>query len=138
VSAVSATGGCLCGAVRYRAPRASLQGIVICHCGQCRRFHGHCGAYASVPRDCLEFDRQEQLRWYRSSARARRGFCAQCGASLFWDPNDSDRIAVAAGSLDDAGELRVTCHIYTADAGGYYEIAPGLPQHRQGLPRQSS
>ena len=38
-------GGCLCGRVRYTV-RGPLRGILLCHCGQCRRWHGHLGAYS--------------------------------------------------------------------------------------------
>ena len=33
------TGGCLCGAVRYRASADPLR-VVSCHCGMCRRTSG--------------------------------------------------------------------------------------------------
>ena len=43
----TATGSCLCGAVRYEV-RGPLRQVVNCHCGQCRKFHGHYGAYSSA------------------------------------------------------------------------------------------
>jgi hypothetical protein len=39
----TAAGGCLCGAVRYEV-RGPLRPVVNCHCGQCRKSHGHYGA----------------------------------------------------------------------------------------------
>ena len=123
------SGGCLCGAVRYRlngAPRP----IVYCHCGQCRRTHGHFAAYTSVPTEALELVEQRGLAWFRSSPEAERGFCRECGASLFW--RRIGDCGVAAGSLDDAVGLEAAAHIFVADKGAYYEIADGLPQHAQG------
>ncbi len=122
------TGGCLCGAVRY-ALSGKLRPVVNCHCGQCRRSHGHYAAYTSVARDGFALTESRGLKWYRSSPLARRGFCAECGGSLFWDPPDRDTLSVAAGSLDDATGLTTLCHIYVADKGAYYRIDDGLAQY---------
>jgi hypothetical protein len=40
---IRATGGCLCGAVRYEV-RGPLRPVVYCHCTQCRRTSGHFSA----------------------------------------------------------------------------------------------
>jgi hypothetical protein len=121
------TGGCECGAVRY-ALSGRLRDVVNCHCGQCRRTHGHVAAYTAVARRGLELTESRGLKWYRSSTAARRGFCGECGASLFFDPDDRGHVAVAAGTLDDASGLKTRGHIYVAGKGAYYEIADGLEQ----------
>ena len=120
-----ATGGCLCGAVRY-ALRGELRDVINCHCGQCRRSHGHFGAYTSVTHDQISFTETRGLKWYDSSAIARRGFCAECGSSLFWEPAGKDHLAVAAGSIDQPSGLTTTGHIFTDDKGDYYTIDDGL------------
>lgn len=125
-------GGCLCGAVRYRL-HGPLRDVVACHCGQCRRWHGHFGAYTAVPRDALELTANGELTWYRSSDRASRGFCRVCGSSLFWQGEGRDHVAIAAGSLDDGSGLRLTEHIHVADKPGYYDLKDGLPQRERGL-----
>ncbi len=118
-------GVCLSGAVRYVA-HGELRDVVNCHCGQCRRFHGHVGAYTTVPRTQLRLLRERGLSWYRSSARARRGFCSECGASLFWEPVEGTDIAISAGTLDPPTGLRTIRHIFVADAGDYYTIDDAL------------
>jgi hypothetical protein len=122
-----ATGGCLCGAVRFGI-RGRLSDVVNCHCGMCRRFHGHYGPYADADRAGVAFDEDRGLRWYRSSDKAERGFCGECGASLFWRGDGQDRISIAAGSLDAPTGLRTVKHIFTADRGDYYEITDGAEQ----------
>ena len=126
------TGGCLCGAVRYEL-QGRLRGVVNCHCGQCRRTHGHFSANTAVKLDQLVLHQLAGLKWFRSSDEARRGFCQQCGASLFWAPMDGNYIAVAAGSLDQPSGLETVAHIHTADLADYYRIDDDLPHHPGGL-----
>jgi hypothetical protein len=121
------TGGCLCGGVRYRVT-GRLQPVVACHCGQCRRTHGHFAAYATAAKPALELVEDWGLRWYGSSPGVRRGFCGTCGASVFWERVDGPGISIAAGTLDAPTGLATVGHIFVADAGDYYAIADGLPR----------
>ena len=57
-----------------------------------------------------------------------RGFCKECGSSMFWDPRGGDNIAISAGSLDSTAGLKTIGHVYVSQAGDYYEIADALPQ----------
>ena len=125
-------GGCLCGAVRYRLHTPPRR-IVACHCGQCRRWHGHYGAYTAVPKRALELTASDDLVWYRSSDAAERGFCRVCGSSLFRCADARDHVSIAAGSLDDSAGLHLAEHIFVAGKAGYYELADGLPQRERGL-----
>jgi hypothetical protein len=68
------------------------------------------------------------LKWYRSSQRARRGFCSECGASLFWEADDRDTISIAAGTLDEPTGLSTILQIHTASAGDYYELPANVPE----------
>lgn len=74
---------------------------------------------------------EETLRWYQSSATARRGFCAHCGSFLFWEATDSDKIDIAMGAFDGPTGTPLDRHIFVADKGDYYTIADGLPQRDQ-------
>jgi hypothetical protein len=120
-------GGCLCGGVRYRVTGRLLP-VVACHCGQCRRTHGHFAAYATAAKAALELVEDGGLRWYGSSPGVRRGFCGTCGASVFWERTDGRTIGVAAGTLDGPTGLTTVGHIYVADAGDYYAIGDDLPR----------
>ena len=67
------TGGCLCGGVRYEV-RGPLRPVVDCHCMMCRRTSGHFAAFTATRSEDLVLIESEGLRWYRASAKARRGF----------------------------------------------------------------
>ena len=125
-SAHRLTGGCLCGAVRYAA-HGALRNVVYCHCEQCRRTSGHYVAATNVADADLELTTSDGLRWFDSSAAAKRGFCGLCGSSLFWKRLESDTISVMAGSLDDKQALIADRHIFVDDKASYYAINDGLP-----------
>jgi hypothetical protein len=129
-----ATGGCLCGAVRYEV-RGPLRDILICHCVECRRWHGNVAASTAAARGDLILTGQRGLRWIaspQSDARARRGFCGECGSSLFWDAPGRDYVAIAAGSLDGETGLRVAGHWFTSQKGDWYQLPDdGLPHHQR-------
>ena len=125
------SGGCLCGAVRYEV-RGPLRPIVMCHCRQCRRTTGHLMAATAARRADFRLLTADGLKWYDSSAHARRGFCGNCGAPLFWEALGRDYLSIAAGTLDDASGLAIACHIFVADKGAYYEITDPAPQSPDG------
>jgi hypothetical protein len=114
-------GGCLCGAVRYEL-RSEPTNVTYCHCSMCRRWHGHVGAYAAVDRADFILAEQRGLRWHRSSPDARRGFCAECGSSLFFDEARLPKMAFCPGTLDGPTNLRSKAHIFASSKGDYYAI----------------
>jgi hypothetical protein len=128
---VRATGGCLCGAVRFEV-RGELRDVIECHCEMCRKAHGHVAAYSATAKAALALTEARGLKWYVSSEIARRGFCAKCGSSLFWEPAAKDYIAIAAGTLDGPTGLKTIVQIHTASAGDYYPIDPQIPQKPAG------
>ena len=120
-------GRCLCGAVSFTIS-GPLRQVVVCHCGQCQHNHGGPAYYTSAAWKDIALEGKDRLRWYQSSARARRGFCAECGSSLFWEPIGEARVSINAGALDEPTGLTIARHIYVADKGDWYEIHDGLPQ----------
>ena len=114
-------GGCLCGQVRFEAD-APLRDVFACHCSQCRKTSGHFWAATSVPLDRFRLTESAGLRWFQSSAQARRGFCGACGSSLFWEPVGEARISIAAGALEGDTGLTITENWCVEDKGDYYEI----------------
>lgn len=121
------TGGCLCGAVRYEVI-GPVRDVENCHCSRCRRTNGHFGAYTAAPSSALTLTEARGLSWYVADGR-ERGFCASCGASLFWRRIDAGHTSIAAGTLDAPTGLRTALHIFTDSGGDYYEITDGLPRY---------
>jgi hypothetical protein len=126
------TGGCLCGAVRYQVC-GPLRDVLVCHCEECRRWHGAPAESTAAPRDRFELTVERGLRWVdspKSDAHARRGFCGECGSSLFWDAPGRDYVAIAAGTVDGTTGVRTAAHWYVGQKGDWYALPDdGLPRH---------
>jgi hypothetical protein len=122
----TSAGGCLCGAVRYEA-RAPLRDVVNCHCSRCRRTHGHFAAYTEVAAAELALLKDRGLGWYVADGR-ERGFCRDCGASLFWRRQGERGISIAAGTLDEPTGLHTVAHIFVDSKGDYYDLADDVPR----------
>ena len=123
-------GSCLCGKITFQVS-GDLPPASACHCSQCRKQSGHFEASTDVLRENVSIDGEENIRWYESSKKVRRGFCMQCGSNLFWDPLDREKhkwTAIALGAFDTPTGTKLKNHIFTSEKGDYYEIADGLPQ----------
>ena len=122
-------GSCLCGAVAFTIA-AELTDPLACHCKQCRQQSGHYFAAAHAPKAAVSFTRQDGLAWYRASDVATRGFCRECGSTLFWRSDRGDEVAVALASIDGPTGLSLGRHVWVNGKGDYYEIGDGLPQEK--------
>ncbi|PCJ10099.1 MAG: aldehyde-activating protein [Rhodobacteraceae bacterium] len=123
-------GSCLCGAVTFE-----FQGEIAdpngCHCHQCRKQTGHYLVSTDVDRSKLTIFGEQSLTWFQSSDKVRRGFCAVCGSTLFWDPMFQRQTAIAMGSFDTPTGVQLGLHIFVADKGDYYQITDGALQNQQ-------
>jgi hypothetical protein len=136
-SSFRAAGQCLCAAVRFIV-HGPLRDVIVCHCRDCRRWHGHVFAATAVKRDDLAVIQTGTLRWFTvpgDQPLPLRGFCSNCGSSLFWDAPERETISIAAGTLNSPTGLRTVAHIFTACAGDYEVLLDdGLPHHSHAAP----
>lgn len=92
------SGGCQCGAVRFRVSGA-LGRASICHCRMCQKaFGGFYAPLVAIDRAQLQWTRGEPAR-FRSSNHVTRGFCASCGTPLTYE-EPGDKLAIAIGAFD--------------------------------------
>ncbi len=118
-------GSCLCGLIRYELTGAT-RSVVACHCTQCRKTSGHYVAATQVADDDLTINGVDHLTWFKSSAKAQRGFCKTCGSQLFWRAFGTGMTSVMAGTLDGATGLIMDQQIMVAHKGDYYAL-PDVP-----------
>ncbi|MCR4266875.1 GFA family protein [Nitratireductor sp. ZSWI3] len=95
------TGGCQCGAVRFRATRLGRPSI--CHCRMCQKqFGSFFGAFVTAYVDDLRWTRGVP-DYFRSSDKVERGFCRGCGTPLTY--RHPDGIELAIGAFDRPEDL---------------------------------
>jgi hypothetical protein len=104
IDASGFTGGCQCGAVRYRLA-ATPTGANICHCRMCQKAGGAPFMAFGGVRLSQFVVTQGAIATFSSSDIAERGFCARCGTPLTYHELESDRVSVTLGSLDDPGAV---------------------------------
>ena len=124
-------GGCLCGAVRYRATKPPLRGV-ICHCSKCRRHSGAPAlAFVHFPADAFTWIGREPAR-FRSSEFADRGFCPTWRSTVSMHEQVlSDRVQICVGSLDEPDHVRIDDHVWTQERIAWFDVKDDLPRFAQ-------
>lgn len=120
-------GGCLCGAVRFRATAAPVRGV-LCHCSMCRKHSGAPAlAFVHFPVESFAWLGNEPVR-FRSSEFAERGFCSKCGSTLSMHESVlNDRVQVTVGSLDTPGRARMDDQVWVKSRIEWFQDILRLP-----------
>ena len=117
-------GKCLCGAVEIQAQAAGNVGT--CHCSVCRRWCG--GPMFAVHVEGFPIIKgEEAITRYQSSDFAERGFCSQCGCSLFYHLKPGQFSAegmyiLAAGILELPDDMNFDNEIYIDSKPSWYRF----------------
>jgi len=126
------TGGCLCGAIRYRIS-VPITELRACHCTNCQKGSGTQGSInAVVPAATFKLT-QGTLKRYDSLADSGRTlyrfFCGDCGSPIYSQRATAlDTLVVRAGSLDQSGDMKITANIWTRSARPWAHIDPECRQ----------
>lgn len=129
-SDVVATGGCLCGNIRYEATQPPL-GSMLCHCKICRHFSGApiLGGTTFLT-EALRFTRSEPT-YYRSSSIAKRGFCPTCGTAIIYKglvKQWTKWSMVFTASLDNPADFPPTYHMGIESQLPWLDVHDDLPR----------
>jgi hypothetical protein len=134
-----ATGGCLCGDVRYSCSEEPLMSGA-CHCGDCQQNTGS----AFVP---ILIFRKESVGVVGKTSKVfehkgdsgksvRRSFCSNCGSPYMVEYEVTpDFRVIMAGTLDDKTLIKPEWNIYTDSKQGWLELPPHLKNFARGFKR---
>jgi hypothetical protein len=92
------TGGCQCGAVRFRVEGA-LGDASVCHCRMCQKAFGSFYAPLVSVREAKLVWTRGAPKYFQSSNHASRGFCENCGTPLTYTAPDG--VGLAIGAFDE-------------------------------------
>lgn len=99
------TGGCQCGAVRFRVD-GPVHHASICNCRMCQKAFGNFFAPFATFRAEVEWTRGVPAI-FRSSQSVTRGFCANCGTPLTYQI-DGQSPSLSIGSFDQPDTIMPT------------------------------
>ena len=117
------TGGCQCGAVRYRV--AKLGRSSVCHCRMCQR--AFAGFYAPlVIVEGLEWTKGTR-KLFVSSNVSQRGFCGDCGTPLSLENIHDTLVEVATATLDNPALAPPTVQINHRHGWQFTDVIGDLP-----------
>ncbi len=113
-SPVEISGSCLCGVVAFSMQLPSIW-CAHCHCNMCKKAHG-AGyvTWVGFKQKQVTFSADnDQLIWYESSLGAQRGFCQQCGSSLFFRSEKwAGELHIALGVIDDEIDRKPQANVF--------------------------
>jgi hypothetical protein len=132
------TGGCLCGAIRYRLVDDPAT-LYACHCTDCQTATGSSFVLSMiVPREAIELVRgaPEVSEFVLDGGRrVRRLFCRACGTALWSEPPAVPQVrTLRAGTLDDTSWFEPVGHIWTRSAQRWVRIPPDTLNYEQQPP----
>jgi len=119
-------GQCHCGAVQFTG-KGPIKGVDACHCGTCRKLNA--GPYMGVGfHEGIDLKKSESLKWYESSPWARRGFCAECGTSLFYNLKGSEFYSVSSGCLNMPKDMSLNKEYFIDEKPEFYNFKGERPR----------
>jgi hypothetical protein len=127
-------GGCLCGKVRYRVTMAPVDGSY-CHCRMCQKSSGApAQASAEIPIAGFAFIKGA-AKAYRSSPKAVRHFCSDCGSQLTFRLAEAPTyVSINTPTLDRPETLPPRMHIWNEARIPWFEVKDTLPRYDRGGP----
>lgn len=123
-------GGCLCGAVRYKAT-GDVSRFYHCHCSRCRKATGTGHASNLFLAGSLEWESGEkQIVSYKppDAERFTNTFCKTCGGRVPRFIEKIGMVFIPAGSLDDEPGSAPQARIFTSSRAAWSCDASEMPE----------
>ena len=128
------TGGCNCGAVRYKVT-VPLVRASYCHCKRCQRRSGTAASVQAhpAPESFRIVSGEESLRVWQPEDGGEKWFCGECGSALFGsNPTHPEPIGIRMGTFDHDPGVRPSVRQFVTYAASWEPIPDdGLPRFPQ-------
>lgn len=127
-----ATGGCICRSVRYEISEEPIE-VGYCHCRYCQVAVGAPLNAAIVYRKTAVRFLGDEPKKYKSSEIAERGFCGNCGTSIYnthYAPDEAEYYAIRLGGIDNPADFPPRAHYGVESQLPWLDINDDLPRIR--------
>jgi hypothetical protein len=123
-------GSCLCGSITFEIS-GPFESFFLCHCSRCRKDTG--AAYAanlfSTAAEITWLSGQNLIKTYQlPSTRHQKSFCSNCGSAIPSIQLEGALLAVPAGSLDSAIDMRPDAHICFGSRAAWDRQIEDIPE----------
>lgn len=126
----SVSGSCLCGKLRFTANLPTLW-VAHCHCTLCQKNAG--AAFVTWAgfneQDVQIDDSNKTLKWYSATENAYRGFCNECGSTIFFKsarwPNE---LHITVVNILEALDCLPQMHVNWSSHQAWLHLADDLPK----------
>jgi hypothetical protein len=131
------TGGCVCGAVRYKTIGQPAV-ATICHCRFCqRRLASAFAVLATFPEEAVEFTRGQPGEYEHRSDESGRWlkmqFCSRCATTLAHTSELRPGMrTIAAPTFDELGWFDIERHIWARSKLPWTDIPAGVTVFEKG------
>lgn len=126
------SGACLCGNIHYTV-RLPVIFCTHCHCRFCRKAQGAAFVtwFGVLKERILIEDRDGKIHWFAASNHSQRGFCGECGTTLFFTSSTCPgEIHVVRASTDADIGKSPSAHIFYDHRVGWVDAnADELPTY---------
>lgn len=135
-SASTRSGGCRCGAVRFRAEGEPLW-VGHCHCSDCRGVTASpFTTYAGYRSDQVAFTKTSP-KTFTSSPGATRGFCGACGTPIsFTGERWPGETHLFVCTFDEPQGLKPALHVQVAQQLPWLHLGDTLPRFERFPPNE--
>ena len=128
-SKTGGTGGCLCGAVRYRY-EGEPSAVGLCQCNRCQRQSGSAFLIGVVfPREAVRIE--GTLATFEAAIDGeqslRRHFCPKCGSAVSITLDRYPEIrSMMGGTLDDKTKVKPTFSVWCSNGQPWLKLPEGI------------
>lgn len=122
----SHSGGCQCGAVRFKVT-GKPERASVCYCRMCQKASASYALALVGVRDCAVEWTRGAPAWFQSSNQARRGFCRDCGTPLAYEAPDG--LALTVMAFDKPENFPPKIAWGAEGKPDFADAIPGLPEH---------
>ena len=124
------TGSCLCGKLGFSTQLPTLW-VAHCHCSLCQKNAGATlVTWAGFNEaDVIIDDSDKILKWYSATENAYRGFCGECGSTLFFkSARWPGELHITVVNIHQPLDREPQAHVYWSSHQPWLPIADDLPK----------